>query len=98
MSDKAKNFKEICDEQDANQASNYEARVNSTFLDAKASEKKVVVYVPDREAKEGNIPITVTILYDDKQDGISLKLNGKTKFQQEHLKYLANHFYDIMKY
>ena len=96
-SDKAKDLQEITEEQKANQQKNYEARVNSDFLDFKVATKTVVINVPDKEKAEGYQPITLTIQYDFDGKPEFLKVSGKAKLKEEHTKYLGKNHAKILE-
>lgn len=96
--EKAQPLEEIMEEALADGKKTYEAMINSNFLDIAALEKKVCINVPSKSEQAGFKKVTLTIIYDEMQEGVSLKMNSSTKFAPEDVKYINDNYDKILRY
>lgn len=80
----------------------YESRVNSTFVEMRPIEKKIIVEVPNPYEPTGLKKVPVTIIYDkdspSTSEGSALKIGGGVKMIQSDFKYIYDHYTEILRY
>lgn len=95
---KANTLEEIVHDKLTEGQKTYDAMVNSKFLEIEALEKKVSIKVPNNSEQAGYKKVTLTIIYDEKGEGASIKMNARTKFEPADVKYINDNYDKILKY